>query len=81
MSIYTVDSVEDGIAHLLLREDESVSLYVKQEQLPGVSEGDLIEADVNKEGIVASFRKLEQETKQARAKARELLQKLREKNK
>ncbi|MCL7747999.1 DUF3006 domain-containing protein [Halalkalibacter alkaliphilus] len=79
MAIYTVDSVEDGIAHLLLRENESISIHVEAEQLPGIKEGDIIEAKVTGRKVT-SFKKLEKQTNNAKAYARELMQKLMKKN-
>ncbi|MFC0469985.1 DUF3006 family protein [Halalkalibacter kiskunsagensis] len=81
MPIYTVDGVEDGIARLLLREDESIIKHVQSKQLPRVNEGDIIEAVISDEGEVARFTKLEEQTKNAKAQAKELLEKIRKKNK
>ncbi len=46
MELYTVDSIGDGMARLLLRRDEAIVLMVPSQELPGVGEGDIISAEI-----------------------------------
>ncbi len=76
---FTVDQVENGIAIMLCRDDET-----ERNELPitifpfNVYERDIIE--VSADGNRLKFEKLEDETQQAKQKADVLLEKLRKKN-
>lgn len=76
MEKYTVDSISDGVVRLLLRRDESDSLFIPAEQLSGVKEGDIISARIQ-DGKVLEYVVEVQETASAKAKIQEKLDKLR----
>lgn len=55
MERYTVDKVSDGLVTLLLRRDERVQVVVPATDLPGVSEGNILQADVKGKHVVKFF--------------------------
>jgi hypothetical protein len=77
--IYTLDRFEGGKAVFLLRSDEKKELVVDKEKITPSNEGDIIEITFNEEGEIRSSKVLEKETKEAKNKANELLNKLRNK--
>lgn len=79
MEKYTVDSISDGMAALLLRKDETVRCTVSLQQLPGVREGDIISAEISS-GQVVRFRIEEGETEAARARIKAKLEKLKKRS-
>ena len=82
MAIYTVDRIIEGIAILLLRENETVEKEVPINKLPKeVKEGDLLDLEFKNDGVILQVTVLENETEQAKKKADALLQKILAKNK
>lgn len=82
MKKYTVDRIEDGIAVLLLREDEAIERNVPASHLPlNVKEGDIVKASIKADGNIDEIQILKDETSTALNKAESLLKKLKNKNK
>jgi hypothetical protein len=77
--IYTVDRFEGEKAILLLRSDEKEELAVEKEKITSSMEGDIVEVTFTEEGKILSLKVLEKETEEAKNKANELLNKLRNK--
>lgn len=75
---YTLDRIVDGkAASLLLREDETKEVIVSLEELPGYAkEGDILNVMFHDDQSVEYAAVLEKETKGARKKAEDLLQKI-----
>lgn len=83
MSKYTIDRFEGDFAVLLDRDNEEKQTLVLKEQLPlNIREGDILNVlwQDNTEKI-EKVTVLQEETKSAKEKAEELLQKLLDKNK
>lgn len=83
MSRYIIDRFEGEFAVLLERVNEEKQILVLKEQLPStVREGDILELSWQ-ENIekIEKVTVLQEETKSAKEKAEELLQKLLDKNK
>lgn len=80
---YTLDRIVDGkAATLLLREDETKEVIVSLEELPSYAkEGDILDVMFLDDQSVKYAAVLEKETKEARKKAEDLLQKILNKNK
>jgi len=80
MERYTLDRIEDGVAVLLLRSDETIQKNIQASLLPGgVKEGDILEIKFDGDKIQkASI--LKSETEDAKKKAQDLLQKILDKN-
>jgi hypothetical protein len=77
---YTIDQIENNQALLLWREDEEVRYTKPVTVFPfKVQEGDII--NVKKTGNELKFSLLEEETNEAKKKAEDLLEKIRNKNK
>ena len=77
---YIVDAIVDRkIARLLLKKDESIILDIKLGQLPkGVSEGDIVEIEMEKGRVV--FAEIDkEETKKARQEIKALIDDLKKK--
>ncbi|UXH44469.1 DUF3006 domain-containing protein [Rossellomorea vietnamensis] len=77
---YTLDQIEGEKATLLLRSDESEELIVDKEKILPAVEGDILELTFSEKNEIQSSRVLVEETKSARLKANDLLQKLIDKN-
>lgn len=74
--MYTIDSITENQAKLLLREDESQSIVVVLDQLPpGVREGDILDLAFDGQNIIAAT-VLKDETAAARKRVESLLEKL-----
>jgi hypothetical protein len=77
---YTIDRFEGHLAVLLLREDETIEKVIPKEQLGSSSrEGDILEISFDESGGVKQVDYLREETVIAREKARDLLNKLKDK--
>ena len=77
--IYTVDSIENGQAKLLWREDESIEELVEVEKLgANVKEGDLIRIEYLPEGLQVEL--LKEETESMKEKARAIKEQLLKRN-
>ncbi|MFC2947696.1 DUF3006 domain-containing protein [Virgibacillus sediminis] len=75
MAIFTIDRIEGNKAVLLLRDDERQEKDVPLSRLPmGVKQGDMVQKTEN------GFILLEEETKAARQKAQDLLDKLKKRH-
>lgn len=73
--IYTIDSIENGQAKLLWREDESIEELVEAEKLgTHVKEGNLIKIVSLPEGLQVEV--LEEETESIKEKARAMKEQL-----
>lgn len=79
MELYTVDSIGDGVARLLLRRDESIVVSVPSHELPGVREGDIISAEIEA-GRVVRFVLEEAETAAAKERIEAKLAKLKKRS-
>lgn len=75
MEKYTVDSIADGLAVLLLRADESIRVTVSQWELPEVREGAIISAEIAA-GRVVHFQVEAEETDAVRARIQAKLDRL-----
>ncbi|MTI94586.1 MAG: DUF3006 domain-containing protein [Firmicutes bacterium] len=81
MKLYTVDSITQGLARLLLREAEQVQHVVPVADLPkGTGEGDIIEAEIVDGQIVRALSKPD-ETLAQKQKIQAKLDKLKRKGK
>ncbi len=79
MERYTVDKISDGLVTLLLRRDEDIQIVVPATDLPGVSEGDILQIDFKDENVVEFF--VEEElTASKRQTIQEKLRKIQQKN-
>ena len=79
--MYTVDSITENKARLLLREDESKSIVVAIDQLPpGVKEGDILDMTLDGQNVIAATI-LRDETAAAKKRVESLLEKLKNKGK
>ncbi|WP_404356509.1 DUF3006 domain-containing protein [Cytobacillus firmus] len=77
---YTIDRFEGNLVVLLLREDESIEKVIPEEQLgSSYREGDILEISFDEYGGVKRADYLKDETETAREKARNLLNKLKDK--
>ena len=77
--MYTVDSITENKARLLLREDESKSIIVAIDQLPpGVKEGDILELTFDGQNVIAATILID-ETAAAKKIVESLLEKLKNK--
>lgn len=77
---YTIDRLEGHLAVLLLREDETIEKVIPKEQLGSAfGEGDILEISFDEDGNVKRVDYLMDETESVRAKARSLLNKLKDK--
>jgi hypothetical protein len=77
---YTIDRFEGHLAVLLLREDETIEKVIPKEQLgSSYHEGDILDISFDEDGGVKRVDYLKDETENARAKARNLLNKLKDK--
>lgn len=82
MDKYTLDRIIDNkVAILLLMDDETVQRDVSVEQLPKVSEGDILEVTFNEDNTVKYATVLKKETEDTREQAEQLLKKILNKNK
>ncbi len=78
---YTVDRIEEDLAVLLLRRDETVRYDIPLEQLPpGITEGDILLACIE-EGNVVSVTMLETEKVNQQEKIKRKIQNLIDRNK
>lgn len=79
-SKYTLDRFEGELAVLLYRQDESIEVVKHISELPaGVSKGDILHIEFDKEGNILSAEILKDETKKARSMAEDLMNKLKNK--
>lgn len=77
--MYTIDSITEAKARLLLREDESKSVVVALEQLPpGVREGDILDLTLDGQTVIAATI-LKVETAAVKKRVESLLEKLKNK--
>ncbi|MEC3884617.1 DUF3006 domain-containing protein [Halobacillus sp. HZG1] len=77
---YTLDRFEGNYAVLLYRPDETVIVNAEKDNLPAnAKEGDILDVQFAKDGSLKDATILEDETKKAREKAENLLNKLRNK--
>lgn len=77
--MYTIDSITEAKARLLLREDESKSIVVALEQLPpGVREGDILDLTLDGQTVIAATI-LKVETAAVKKRVESLLEKLKNK--
>jgi hypothetical protein len=77
--IYTIDSIENGQAKLLWREDELIEELIPVEKLdPNVQEGDLIRIEFFPDGIKVEL--LKEETESIKEKARAIKEQLLKRN-
>ncbi|HLQ73087.1 MAG TPA: DUF3006 domain-containing protein [Bacillota bacterium] len=82
MKKYTVDSISEGKATLLLREDEAIHVVVDTNELPkNVAEGHILNVSFTEENKVKQVDILKEETERAKERAEALLQKILDKNK
>ncbi len=78
---YTIDRIEENLAILLLRQDETVRYDIPLEQLPPeVTEGDILLACIEK-GKVISVTVLEMEKANQQEKIKRKIQNLIDRNK
>ena len=78
---YTVDRIEKAKAVLLLREDEQIEVLVNKASLPHVQEGDIVHMIFTENGDISRCEILVDETENEKAKAKQLLENLVNKNK
>lgn len=82
MKKYTVDVITEGLAKLLLQENEDIHIVVPVSQLPaGVKEGSIIYAEVQSNGQVIQAVIETKETVVQNEKVQKLLEKLKNKPK
>jgi len=75
MELYTVDSIADGLAVLMLRRDETVRFIISREDIPGAREGDIISAEIVA-GQVVRFQVESEETDTVRARLKAKLERI-----
>lgn len=74
---YTVDRIEGNQLVLLFRDDESAQLLLKNDEISEeVHEGDIVFLEFDTSGKLIFSEVLKEETAQARKKAQDLLNKL-----
>ncbi|HBX23659.1 MAG TPA: DUF3006 domain-containing protein [Desulfotomaculum sp.] len=81
MTQYTIDSITDNKARILLRADESKSLVIDLVELPpNIKEGDIIELTIDGQRVLDA-KVLTDATTAAKKRVETLLEKLKNKNK
>lgn len=77
---YTVDRIEKTKVILLLRDDEKIEVLVNKASLPDVQESDIVHIIFTESGDISGYEILADETENEKAKAKQLLEKLVNKN-
>ncbi|WP_169907661.1 DUF3006 family protein [Priestia abyssalis] len=73
---YTVDRIEKTKVVLLLRDDEKIQVLVNKAFLPDVQESDIVHILFTESGDISRYERLVDEIENEKAKAKQLLEKL-----